>query len=172
MNFIRFLPVLLLAVFIGLYGFTISADRQQDRSSLLDKPLPEFSLQNAQPSGLLLSSATIQKPALLVFWASWCGVCRVDMPILSQFAQKHDIQLYGIAYRDDPQALQQAIAQFGSGVRFAAVGRDDTGDVAARYALVGVPTLFAIDRAGIIRRVVPGQVSAKLLDRSVLPVLH
>ncbi|HEV7775473.1 MAG TPA: TlpA disulfide reductase family protein [Luteibacter sp.] len=48
------------------------------------------------------------KRVLINFWATWCGPCRKEMPLLSQAQQRfasHDVQVLGIA-EDAPDAVR------------------------------------------------------------------
>ena len=51
------------------------------------------------------------KPAIIDFYASWCGPCRSLAPTLEQLAQKYDGDLY--IYKVDTEQEQQLAAMFG-----------------------------------------------------------
>ena len=172
MKFFRLIPSFLLVAFIALWATTKIMTVKSDDSHLLNKSLPSFNLTTAFNPQKIMSSANLQKPALLVFWASWCGVCQVDMPVLGAFAQQHNIPLYGIAYHDQPQPLLRAVTTMAPTVTFAGLAMDNNGMIASQFGILGIPTLFVIDSVGVVKYVAAGQVSKRLLEHQILPLLH
>lgn len=51
------------------------------------------------------------KPAIIDFYASWCGPCKMIAPILDELAEEYDGQIY--IYKVDTEAEQQLAAEFG-----------------------------------------------------------
>lgn len=51
------------------------------------------------------------KPAIIDFYADWCGPCKMVAPILDQLAEEYDGQIY--IYKIDTEAEQQLAADFG-----------------------------------------------------------
>lgn len=167
MRIIRFLPFVVCIILFALFGFTLVVGNAQERSPLIGQPVPEFFVSTTNQQGSLLSNKTIQKPSIIVFWASWCGICKVSLPGLSTFAQKHNIPLYSVAYHDQAGPLLSAINHFGSSVVFKETGMDFDGTVASKFGIVGVPTLFVIDKNGIIRAMRTGLTDERDLNELI-----
>jgi len=51
------------------------------------------------------------KPALIDFYADWCGPCKMVAPILEELAAEYDGQIY--IYKIDTEAEQELAAVFG-----------------------------------------------------------
>lgn len=51
------------------------------------------------------------KPAIIDFYADWCGPCKMIAPILDELAEEYDGQIY--IYKVDTEAEQQLAAEFG-----------------------------------------------------------
>jgi len=134
-------------------------------------PAPDFALQSLDGQTLHLSDLHGQA-VVLNFWASWCPPCRAEMPELEQAYQ--DNQSGGLVVLGVNQGEQQPVAadfvqQFG--LTFPVVLDQDL--LASRtYKVNSLPTTFFIDRNGIIRERVTGQMNTALLDeklRSIYP---
>ena len=79
-------------------------------------------------------------PVLLDFWATWCGPCRMQGPIIDQLAASH------------------------SNVVFGKVNVDEEADLAAEYGITSIPTLI-IFRDGRLINQVTGVTSKASLER-------
>jgi cytochrome c biogenesis protein CcmG/thiol:disulfide interchange protein DsbE len=89
------------------------------------------------------------RPVLVNFWATWCGPCKLEHPLLVDMREQ-GVEIVGILYKD-PQNLEGAreLLQV-EGDPYVAVGLDPTGDLGIEMGLSGVPESFLIDAQGRI----------------------
>jgi thiol-disulfide isomerase/thioredoxin len=92
---------------------------------------------------------------ILDFWATWCGPCRMMAPVLTKWQAKYGAQgLTVVGVTSDPVPIASRAA-FDLGMRYA-VGSDTTENLAGSYNVTGLPTLFVVDKKGVIRDVFVG----------------
>ena len=114
---------------------------------------PDFEMELPDGSTVLLSSLR-GKVVMLQFTASWCGVCRKEMPhIESDIWQRHkdhpEFALYGVD-RDEPvDKIEEMIEA--TGVTYP-IGMDPNADIFGLYAekSAGITRNVIIDREGRI----------------------
>ena len=100
---------------------------------------------------------------LLNVFASWCGPCRAEHPILTRLAEEDGITLIGINYKDKPEAAAQWLEELGN--PYVAIGSDYSGRAGIDLGISGVPETFIIDADGIIRHRFAGPVVGDGLRR-------
>ena len=91
------------------------------------------------------------KVVLIVFWASWCGPCRQEMPLLdSIYKQYHRMgfTLIGVNVEPDSNAANQWLKE--TPVSFPIL-YDKESKVSKMYDVAGMPSTVIIDRAGKVR---------------------
>ncbi|TSD94885.1 TlpA family protein disulfide reductase [Skermania sp. ID1734] len=98
-----------------------------------------------------LGATLAGEPTLINLWASWCGPCREEIPVLDAYANEPDsIRVVGINVQDKPAAALQLLAELGA--RYPSF--DDTG--AVKKALPAPPVLplsFLVQRDGSVDRI-------------------
>jgi cytochrome c biogenesis protein CcmG/thiol:disulfide interchange protein DsbE len=164
------LPVL---VFLGLaaaFFIGLGRDPAVVPSALIDKPVPGFDLPPLLDTKPGLASGDLRgKVKLVNVFASWCVPCRAEHPQLMRMA-KDGVELYGINYKDEPDAAKQWLASLGD--PFLRIGADHSGRVAIDWGVYGVPETFLIDANGTIRYKHVGPITPEALNDSILPVLR
>jgi cytochrome c biogenesis protein CcmG/thiol:disulfide interchange protein DsbE len=111
------------------------------------------------------------RPVIVNFWASWCGQCVEEFPLLRAAAAAHadeGLAIVGIVFRDRSEAAREFRARMG-GTWPAAM---DPGEaVAAGFGIIGPPDSFFVDRDGVIVGRQLGQLSAADLERGLEQIL-
>ena len=161
-------------VFVVLCGFLLrglSLDPALDPTALIDKAVPHFDLAPLDSHSAPLASADLSGEVTLVnVFASWCGPCRIEHPLLMEIAEMDNINLYGINYKDDPAIARDWLTELGD--PFTRIGADRDGRVAIELGVYGVPETFLIDREGRVRYKHVGPISEEVWSRELLPLIR
>jgi len=163
-----------LAIFVILMAFLyvgLSRDPREVPSPLVDKPAPAFALAELHDPARKLTNADLKgKVWLLNVWASWCVSCRAEHPLLMQLAASNVVPVYGLDYKDKPDAGLAWLAQNGNPYTASVVDRD--GRVGIDYGVYGVPETFLIDKLGIVRYKQIGPLTVESLQQKILPLVR
>jgi thiol-disulfide isomerase/thioredoxin len=131
------------------------------------QPAPEITVQRMSGKPVTVSSYRGQV-LLLDVWASWCGPCKQELPMLDDIASRlHHRGVEVLAVSVD-QERQNVVKFLGSRGRWAlTIAHDPKGEIADRLQPDKMPTSYIIDREGIIRYVNYGFVpsDAPMIER-------
>jgi len=165
-----FIPPL---VFLGLaalffFGMLGSGDRNALPSTLIGKPAPALALEPLE--GAVFGDAELRSGGvtLVNFWASWCGPCRDEHPVLEALAED-GVTIYGVNYKDKPQNALRFLDQLGD--PYAAIAADPDGRAAIEWGVYGVPETFVVDGEGRIVLRHPGPLTPEIVARTLRPAL-
>lgn len=113
-------------------------------------PAPAFQLHSAASTDLSLSDLKGQV-VLINFWASWCGPCRQEMPILEQLYKKYKsagFTLLGVNV--EPKSADAEGFLKSTPVSFPILFDPDS-KVSRLYDVSGMPSTVILDRNGKVR---------------------
>ena len=135
------------------------------RAAVVDAPGPAFTLVSS--SGKPVSLAEYKGDVVMInFWASWCGPCRQEMPLLNTIYEQYKglgFVLLGVNVEPSPKAANAWLKA--TPVDYPIL-YDTHSTVSRLYRVEGMPTTVILGRKGNIRFVhqgyVPGDENAYL----------
>ena len=165
------LPFGLFVVVVGFLAIGLTLNPHEVPSPLVGKPAPDFALpQLHDPEKLFSPKELAGKVWLLNVWASWCGGCKDEHPVLMQLAKAGEVPIYGMDYKDQRDDALTWLRRWGNPYPLIAV--DQSGRVGIDYGVYGVPETYVIDKAGVIRFKQIGPVDQAVLQKKILPLVR
>ncbi|NMP30585.1 TlpA family protein disulfide reductase [Thalassotalea sp. M1531] len=116
---------------------------------------PDFTLKNMQGVNLNLTEQR-GNIILINFWASWCGPCRKEMPVLQALQDKYQdlgVKVWGINVEQENQAGRDFLKDLDLSF---SIFFDETNALSKTYQVEAMPTTVIVDRDGVVRYVYQG----------------
>ena len=139
---------------------------------LYDQPAPEIDLLTLEGERQTLSELR-GRPVLINFWASWCGPCRDEFPLMVQAYADHaadGLEILGVVHDDSAEAAADFASEQGATWP---MPFDADGLAWEAYQGLGKPTSFFVDAEGVVRAFSLGPFTEPGLERqlaSIIPV--
>jgi thiol-disulfide isomerase/thioredoxin len=133
-----------------LVGFIASGSIATTHAAELNEAAPDFTLKSLGGKNLKLSEMA-GNVVLVNFWASWCGPCREEMPLLNALHNKYEplgFTVLGVNVEENSANAEGFLKNFP--VDFPIL-LDDNNKVSKQYKVIAMPTTVVVDRDGNMR---------------------
>jgi thiol-disulfide isomerase/thioredoxin len=130
------------------------AEEEADAAKIIGKASPDFNLPDLNDKLYTLADFR-DKVVILDFWATWCGPCKMAMPLVNKIYLEYKdkgLEVFGINLegRDKNELVGQFIEKTGYQFTILQGGMMGVG-IDRVYGVSGIPTTFVVDKQGIIR---------------------
>jgi peroxiredoxin len=132
------------------------------------EPAPAFSLTTLDKRKVRLEELK-GKVVVINLWATWCGPCKSEMPMMHAYYQKHHAQgleMFGVTSEGaEVRARLKKVARV--------LAYPLANQILPHYRPIGgaVPSTFVIDRKGILRVAKRGAISEAAFRKTIDPLL-
>ena len=140
--------IALLACVSTLLSFSAAAD-------IVGQPAPDFALRSMQGPSMRLSEH-LGEVVIINFWATWCGPCRQEMPLLDELYGKYQRAGLILLSVNIDEAAEPAIEMAQTLKVSYPVLFDSRKEVSRAYDVSAMPVTVLVDRAGVVRYVSEG----------------
>ncbi len=124
--------------------------------------------------GRLQLSALKGKVVVLDFWATWCPPCREELPWLLRLARRLEPRgVFFVALNRDDEAQRELASAFAG--QLPGLGRHvalATPEVADRFHVDGLPTLYILDREGRVFAAAEGRLTEEAVAAALEQALR
>lgn len=168
--------VIALAAVLGFGVFSARYSRDVDNPNL-GKAMPSFEMPlfdryAAEYGDSFSFTEHVGKPMVINFWASWCGPCKYEAPILEAAWQEYqgEVLFVGVdtldSSRQDATAfLERFELSFPNGI-------DQESHISIDYGLFGVPETYFIHADGTLSNRHTGPLTAEVLQEQIQVLLQ
>jgi cytochrome c biogenesis protein CcmG/thiol:disulfide interchange protein DsbE len=138
------------------------------QSPFIGKSSPAFNLPTLfDPDKRVTEKKFLGQMSLVNVWASWCPGCAQEHDMLLAIAQQGTVPIYGLNWKDEPQAAKKWLQQRGNPYAEVAVDRDNVTGI--DWGVYGAPETFLVDAQGIIQYKHIGPVTLETWMMEFLP---
>lgn len=110
------------------------------------------------------------KVVLLDFWATWCGPCVQELPLIKDLSGQYKgegLVVIGVSLDGNAQSVVDLLAR-NNGVTWPQIADGEDGPLAALFNIRKLPANYLLDRAG---KIAAKRIQAASLDQTILQAL-
>jgi peroxiredoxin len=153
-----------------LISISLMACGKKPEGVKMGEGAPDFTLPDPVGRSYTLSGYK-GKVVLLRFWADWCPNCKEEMPKIDEVYKNmkgKGFEVLGVNVKQSEEAVSAFVSEYK--ISFP-TPMDKDATVARIYGVVGLPTTFIIDRDGVVKEKIMGDMTKEEVEGLVTPLL-
>ena len=153
------LSIILLIIFIiGVFFISLNKNSIYDTKGLVGKKITEIKLDHFSKNKIITEKDLSKNNFTLInFWASWCGPCRDEHPILLELNKEKNLKLLGVNVKDKKNNALEFLKDLGD--PYDDLTRDEFGKHSVNFGIYGIPESILINQDLIIIKKFIGPIS-------------
>ena len=124
----------------------------EEQSPLVGKPAPDVEGELLDGTKFSLKEQYANNIVMLDFWATWCGPCVEELPILMKVAEQYrdkGVVLFAVNQQEDPKQVAAFLKEMSWKLNVVVDPESKHGDA---YEVSGIPQLAIIGCDGIVHK--------------------
>ena len=157
-NTVKIIIFVIFFFVIGVFYISLTRETNYNTSSLINKEVPQFKIAYFNKNGFYTKQDLIKNNYTLInFWASWCGPCRIEHPILMKLSAENNLKILGINFKDKKELAGKFLKDLGNPYSF--LLKDIEGKQSVSFGIYGIPESLLINNENIIIKKFVGPLS-------------
>lgn len=139
----------------GIYSYNVKKEMDNDTTLSFSKGdhIESFTLPDMNGRPVSLDSVLAENRYVWVnFWASWCGPCRREMPMMAEVFNEfkgRGLSIVAVNVGEDSSTVRSYLSN--RDLPFTIL-RDRNKELSSRFNVQALPTSFLVDSTGVIQR--------------------
>tara|TARA_Y100000817_G_C16674792_1_gene463186 strand:+ start:203 stop:718 length:516 start_codon:yes stop_codon:yes gene_type:complete len=150
------MPKLIKLAFTGFFIFIVcifyvglNKKTEYNTKGLIGNKISNVNLQNFNGINFFNEEMFEKNNFTLVnVWASWCGPCKIEHPILMKLEKEANLNLVGINYKDKKEKAELFLKSFGNPYDILTI--DKVGKQSVNFGVYGVPESILINKEMLV----------------------
>ena len=148
-NTVKIIIFVIFFFVISVFYISLTRETNYNTSSLINKEVPQFNIAYFDKNEFYTKQDLIKNNYTLInFWASWCGPCRIEHPILMKLSEENNLKILGVNFKDKKELARKFLKDLGDPYSF--LLRDIEGKQSVSFGIYGIPESLLINNDNII----------------------
>jgi len=148
-NIIKLITVLSIIFVLGIFYISLNRNTNYDTEYLVGNKLAEIKLKDFDKDTFYTENDfKNNKYTLINFWASWCGPCRVEHPVLMELSKEKNLRIFGVNFKDSKNNATKFLDNLGN--PYYQIAGDQDGKQSIRFGIYGIPESILVNSELII----------------------
>ena len=153
------LSIISIIIFIiGVFFVGLNKSSLYDTKGLEGQKIANIKLDHFSKNEIILEKDLKKNNFTLVnFWASWCGPCRIEHPVLLKLNEEKNLKILGVNFKDKKENALDFLNQYGN--PYDQLAKDELGKYSVNFGVYGIPESILLNKNLVILKKFIGPIS-------------